>query len=170
MSNSAGGDPQTVPNPDDYSSTVSKEEADYIASWAEHFEVGDTIQWTHKDVDGVQESTIVGFSTMETLALPVIEAPRDALDVADNIETFTVSEKVWVPDGRDSIAQIEMEYTQRMTVKIPVDGMPPTERDAFDLVKNTDPEFIADVLPNRWDDAVSVGEMDVVDVTEEEVR
>lgn len=74
------------------------------------------------------------------------------------------------PDGQESqhetVAEIEMLYQQRMTVRIPVDEVPPTPESAFHLVKNTDPEFIADVLPHSWDHAVSVGNLNVLDVTD----
>lgn len=64
------------------------------------------------------------------------------------------------------VAEIEMLYQQRMTVKIPVDELPPSPEAAFHLVKNTDPEFVADVIPNRWDQLTSTGNLNVVDITE----
>lgn len=64
------------------------------------------------------------------------------------------------------VAEIEMLYQQRMTVKIPVDELPATPESAFHLVKNTDPEFVADVIPNRWDQLTSTGDLNVVDIQE----
>ena len=70
-------------------------------------------------------------------------------------------------DGEiDRTARIEMLYQQRMTVEMPVREMPPTPEAAYHLVKNTDPDFMADVIPNRWDDLTSTGSLNVVDVTE----
>lgn len=70
-------------------------------------------------------------------------------------------------DPRD-VAVVEMLYQQRMKVRIPVEEMPATPEGAFHLVKNTDPEFVADVLPTDWDDAVCVGDLNVVDVQKED--
>ena len=64
------------------------------------------------------------------------------------------------------VAKIEMLYQQRMTVEIPVREMPRTPEDAWHLVKNTDPEFVADVIPNTWDQLVSTGSLNVVDIEE----
>lgn len=150
-----------------YSQTGSRSHAGPIPAWAEHFEVGDTIRWVIDSVDEVQESEIIGFSTQTPLGKPVIEMP-DVLDDGDDVaDAIRVTENVWVPDD-SAIAKIEMEYRQTMTVTIPVEEMPKTEEHAFHLVKHTDPEFIGDVLPNRWDDAVSVGELEVMDLQEEE--
>ena len=66
------------------------------------------------------------------------------------------------------VAEIEMLYQQRMTVRIPVREMPANPESAFHLVKNADPEFVADVLPSDWDDAVTTGELNVVDILEGE--
>jgi hypothetical protein len=148
--------------------TKPKNEVDVVAGWAKQFEAGDTIRWTSDAVDEVQESEIIGFSTSTTLAEPVIEVP-DVLDEDAENESVRVPQDAWVPEDSQSVAHIEMEYTQTMTAKIPVEEMPADESDAFHLVKNTDPDFVTDVLPNRWDDAVSVGELDVVGIEEEEV-
>lgn len=69
-------------------------------------------------------------------------------------------------DTGDQVAQIELLYQQRMTVEIPVTEMPATPEDAYHLIKNTDPEFVADVLPSDWGDATSQGELNVVDIQE----
>lgn len=66
----------------------------------------------------------------------------------------------------EDVAVIEMLYQQRMTVRVPVEKMPATPEGAFHLVKNTDPEFVADVLPSDWDDAVCTGELNVVYIQE----
>jgi hypothetical protein len=66
----------------------------------------------------------------------------------------------------DGVARIEFLYQQRMTVEIPVREMPPTPEAAWHLVKNTDPEFVADVIPNTWDNLVSTGSLNVVDIEE----
>jgi len=66
----------------------------------------------------------------------------------------------------DETARIEFLYQQRMTVEVPVREIPPTPEAAFNLVKNTDPEFVADVIPNSWDKLVATGSLNVVDVTE----
>jgi hypothetical protein len=72
-----------------------------------------------------------------------------------------------IQEGDDLTAvEIDMLYQQRMTVEIPVRDVPPTPESAFRLVKNTDPEFVADVIPNRWDDLTATGELNVVDVRE----
>ena len=66
----------------------------------------------------------------------------------------------------EHVVQIEMLYQQRMTVQIPVNDIPATPEDAYHLVKNTDPEFIADVIPNRWNDLTSTGDLSLVDVSD----
>jgi len=67
------------------------------------------------------------------------------------------------PEQTDTV-KIEFLYQQRMTVEIPTDEPPATPDGAWHLVKNTDPEFVADVIPNTWDDLVSVGSLNVVDI------
>jgi hypothetical protein len=62
--------------------------------------------------------------------------------------------------------EIEMLYQQRMTVRIPAYRVPPSPESVFHLVRNTDPEFVADVLPSGWDDAVCIGDLDVIDIRE----
>lgn len=151
---------------DGYEHTVPKSEAENVPAWAEHLEGGETIRWRSQHVDGIQESRVLGFSSTGNLAQPVIPA----VDVDEDFEagdTICVNEKHWVPDDAESIAKVELEYRQRISVSIPVDEMPDGCRGALDLVKNADPEFVADALPRNWDTAVSVGEFDVVDVSEE---
>jgi len=63
-------------------------------------------------------------------------------------------------------AEIELLYQQRMTVKIPVHEVPANPESAFHLVKNTDPEFVNDVIPNTWGSLVSAGSLNVVDIEE----
>jgi len=78
-----------------------------------------------------------------------------------------------VSDTEQTVAEIEMLYQQRMTVKIPVNAIPASPDIAFRVVKNTDPEFIADALPSSWHDAMTTGHLDVVDIEEgdcDEVR
>lgn len=64
----------------------------------------------------------------------------------------------------ETVAEIELLYQQRMTVTVPTDTIPSTPDSALRLVKNTDPEFVGDVLPNSWDDATTTGHLDVVDI------
>jgi hypothetical protein len=52
--------------------------------------------------------------------------------------------------GTDRVAQIEMLYQQRITVQIPVRDLPAGPDFAYQLVKNTKPEFVADVLATTW--------------------
>lgn len=168
MTEARGTSEQTDHPSEGFNHTKPKDEAGVVAGWAEHFEAGDTIRWTSDAVDEVQESEIIGFSTATTLAEPVIEVP-DVLNEDTNNESVRVPEDAWVPEETQSVAHIDVKYSQTMTVKIPVEEMPATETDAFHLVKDTDPEFVTDMLPNRWDDAVSVGELDIIDIEEEEV-
>lgn len=68
-------------------------------------------------------------------------------------------------DERHTV-EIDVLYQQSMTVEVPVYETPVSPEDAWHLLKNTDPEFIADVLPSSWDHAVSVGDINVVDIRE----
>lgn len=163
------GDVQAEQNPDQYDYTVSKKEADYIPNWATRFDIGDTIQWTHPEADGVQKSTIIGFSTMGPLSPPVIEAPRDVLDIPDHIRTMRITETSWVPESQKA-AKIELEYRQKITVTLPVDAIPPGESEAIDLIKDKDPDLLVDVLPTRWQDLVNDGEIHVHSVKEVSVE
>lgn len=153
---------------DGYPLTVPKSEAEYLAPWAEHFEAGDTIQYRLNHTDGVQEAEVLGFSS-ETPAVPVIRA-TELDDSADDDMSVRVRKKNWVSDDTGTIAEIELEYRQRITVSIPTDEMPAGESGALDLVKNTDPEFVVDALPSEWDQAASVGGFEVVDLSEEADR
>ena len=69
-------------------------------------------------------------------------------------------------DSPDHEVEIELLYQQRMTVTLPVEEPPATPEAAWHLVKNTDPEFVNDVIPNTWDRLVSVGSLNVVDIEE----
>lgn len=64
----------------------------------------------------------------------------------------------------DRVAQIEMLYQQKVTVQIPVDEVPTSPEAAFDVVKNRDPEYVADVMPTRWGDAMTQGDLQVLDI------
>jgi hypothetical protein len=68
-------------------------------------------------------------------------------------------------DDTERVAQIEMLYQQQITVQIPVEDMPANPESAFHLVKNTDPEFVCDVLPTTWMD-ISRDNLRVVDVSD----
>lgn len=100
---------------------------------------------------------------------------RDAETYADeaSTESETVQTKLVTDGGVDRssdeptrTAKIEMLYQQRMTVEIPVREMPATPESAFHLVKNTDPEFVNDVIPNTWGSLLSAGSLNVVDIEE----
>lgn len=151
---------------DEFKHTVPKSEAEHIYSWAEHFEAGDTIKWTTGDVDGVQESTVIGFST-DQVAKPVIEAP-DCLDLHESTQTVKIPEGVWVPDDADAVARIELEYTKRITAKVPVNELPDGEAAAIHLVGEDASHEIPDALPNSWDEILEKGELSVVEISEEE--
>ena len=69
-----------------------------------------------------------------------------------------------MPARQTNTVEIEFLYQQRMTVEIPTDEPPATPDAAWHLVKNTDPEFVADVIPNTWDSLVAVGSLNVVDI------
>lgn len=152
---------------DGFNYTVPKQEAEGIPSWAEDYEADDTIRWRASHVDGVQESPVLGFSTAGLLAYPVIPATDVSEDAAED-ESVRVERRNWVPDSADCVAEIEIEYHQTMRVSIPAEEMPADESSALELVKNVDPEFVADALPNSWDQAVSDGEFEVVSLSEED--
>jgi len=66
----------------------------------------------------------------------------------------------------DKTAKIDVTYTQDITVTLPVRDVPDTEREAWYLLKDTHPEFIRDALPTGWNQATSVGDIDVTNVSE----
>jgi hypothetical protein len=66
--------------------------------------------------------------------------------------------------GDDATPTVELLYQQRMTVELPAGEIPETPDDVLHLIKNTDPQMIPDLLPNQWDDAMTVGSLTVLDV------
>jgi hypothetical protein len=58
--------------------TQSKAEADNLPAWAAGFAIGDEIEWTGGEFDGVQSATIIGFSDsdLHDRNYPVIEVGR----------------------------------------------------------------------------------------------
>lgn len=57
-------------------------------------------------------------------------------------------------------------WKRNLTVQIPVNNIPKSPDTAYNLVKNTDPEFVSDVIPNRWDSLNSVGNLNVLDIVD----
>lgn len=75
--------------------TTSKTDAGTrIPEWARQYDEGDTIHWTHQELDGVYTSTVRGFSTMYDEAFPVIDAPKEHFERPDRdyVETVVVTE------------------------------------------------------------------------------
>jgi len=75
-----------------YQTTTAKEKVD-VPSWAQEYEVGDTIHWESDKVEGVKASEIVGFSTLFDVGYPVIEPPYEHIDGDSNADCVAVTEE-----------------------------------------------------------------------------
>ena len=67
-----------------------------VPEWAEQFEIGDDIHWTHDEVGGVQTSEIIGFSTFYDIGYPVIEPPEQ-IGGPSHVSECAVTRECWFP-------------------------------------------------------------------------
>lgn len=73
-----------------------------------------------------------------------------------------------MPGSEQTVAEIELLYQQRMTVRIPCNHVPPSPEDAYRLVKDAGPQTVVDALPASWMDVTTSGNLNVVDIQEDD--